>query len=679
MFPKQRASAALAVAAMVVGSSLAATATAGSAAGVERPSTGRAAAEPAPPAQGAVAAAVERATRQAGIQLGAKHTRRPTVTIDGRAYPAADPMLAELPDGIPTDLFYWRRHHRQQGLARMRARVPGTRAGRAVVPTPFVYREHEPVGVIGRNDGRASAEPLENLGVDRPRQAARIVGRLSSPPVPARRVSTHEDQGSIYRATPSGIGRAHPRIVVRSRIGDGPHGSHGDRHGDFDFFRVHAFAGSAIAADTAGSGFDTVLVVYDAAGHIVSANDDVDSDEGDESVTLTSALEYNVRKTANYFVMVGGFNDDGSVPASPFRSGSGASTGAQGTYRLRITARPVDRDLYRVRLRSGDLLGGVLTGAAKSVQVVRTDGRGMVASEQDASSAYPAESPLPGGGASFAYVAEQPGWYAVSARNGVGDYRLLLETYPPGTTGTGQQTVFLDFDGARVNTAQFGGDGVRTLSPLRTFLPRWRLPASAQNALIDATVAAVRENIDATPRARGLNKALSVQVLNSRDNPDPFGQPNVTRIVVGGTIRQTGLPTIGIAQSIDPGNYAHQETAIVLLDELSRRAGPSSSLNTYLRPRSNRVAFVGHALGNVIAHETGHLLGNFHTNNADRRVNLMDAGGGSFSRFFGVGPDRVGGTADDTDVNFGEDVYSPDEGFHGVENTLNNSAWAFVP
>lgn len=667
MFAAQRASVALVAAAMVVGSSLAVstTATAG---------------PPTRPKQ-RHPAIVERLTKQAGIQLGAKHTSRPIVTIGDRRYAAADPTLAQLPTGTQTDPFYWRAQHRRQGLARMRAAAPGAGVRRAAVPTPFVYREQEPAGVLGRNDGRTTAEPLENLGVDRPSQAARVVGRLSAPPVKARTGSTREDQGSIYRATPSGVGRAHPRVVVRSRIGDGPHGSTGDGTGDFDFFKVHASAGSAIQADTAGSRFDTVLVVYDSGGHIVSANDDDESTEGEEGdgePKLTSALEYNVRRTGDYFVMVGGFNEEGSVPANPFRSGSGTSAEEEGAYRLRITAGPVDRDLYRVRLRSGDVLGGVLTGSARSIQVVRTDGRGMVSSEQDISGAYPGDSPLPGGGATFAYVAEQPGWYAVSARNGAGDYRMLLETYPAGTTGAGQQTIFLDFNGERVNTALFGGSGVSTLSPLRTFLPRWKVSPTAQNALIDATVAAVKENIDSTLLAKGLNKTLSVRVLNSSDDADPFGQPGVSRVVVGGTIRQTGLPTIGIAQSIDPGNFGHEETAIVLLDELSRRSGPGHSLNTYLRPRSDRVAFIGHALGNVIAHETGHLIGSFHTDNANGRVNLMDAGGGDFRRFYGVGPDRVGGTADDTDVNFGEDVFAPDEGFHGLQNTLNNSAWAFV-
>jgi hypothetical protein len=270
----------------------------------------------------------------------------------------------------------------------------------------------------------------------------------------------------------------------------------------------------------------------------------------------------------------------------------------------------------------------------------------------------------------------------VSAGEGAGDYRLLVETYRPGTesTATGaEQTVFLDFDGERLNTGIYGGAGVRTMSPLRSFLTRWGLRRGQEPELVDAVVASVRENLAETVAARGLNPDVAVRVLDSRHDADPWGQPNVSRVVVGGTIAQSGVPTIGIAQSIDPGNYAHEETALVLLDSLSLRAKEDYSLNTYLRPRSDRVGFVGQALGNVVSHEVGHMVGSFHTENTSRRANLMDAGGAGFNRLFGVGPDQVGGTADDRDVNFGEDRFDLFEGFEGIEDTLNNTAWAFRP
>ena len=62
--------------------------------------------------------------------------------------------------------------------------------------------------------------------------------------------------------------------------------------------------------------------------------------------------------------------------------------------------------------------------------------------------------------------------------------------------------------------------------------------------------------------------------------------------------------------------------------------------------------FVGTAIGNIVAHEAGHFLGSFHVDNFNTVPNLMDQGG-NFPLLFGVGPDDVGGTADDRDVDFG--------------------------
>jgi hypothetical protein len=162
---------------------------------------------------------------------------------------------------------------------------------------------------------------------------------------------------------------------------------------------------------------------------------------------------------------------------------------------------------------------------------------------------------------------------------------------------------------------------------------------------------------------------MALRILNSRDHPDPWGQPHVSRIIVGGTIAQSGVPTIGVAQSIDPGNFDTAETALVLLDVLSDPAGDDASLNTYLRGRSNRVAFVAQAVGNVASHEAGHFFGDWHVDQFNAKANLMDQGG-NFPVLYGVGRDRVGGTVDDADVDFGEDVFHPDEGFTGIEDTL---------
>jgi hypothetical protein len=192
-------------------------------------------------------------------------------------------------------------------------------------------------------------------------------------------------------------------------------------------------------------------------------------------------------------------------------------------------------------------------------------------------------------------------------------------------------------------------------------------------------IAETRENLRQDMIASGLNDDFALRIRNSRDHPDPWGQPNVSRVIVGGTIEQSGIETIGIAQSIDPGNFATEESALVLLDVLSDPAGVPGdpSLNTYLTPASNKIRFIGQAVGNIVSHEAGHFFGDWHVDQFNDDANLMDQGG-NFPLLYGVGPDGVGGTADDPDVDFGEDVFNPNEGFTGIEDTLSRLAFALT-
>jgi hypothetical protein len=196
--------------------------------------------------------------------------------------------------------------------------------------------------------------------------------------------------------------------------------------------------------------------------------------------------------------------------------------------------------------------------------------------------------------------------------------------------------------------------------------------------VIDGVVATVRENIEHDLAAKGTNRRFAVRILNSRDHADPWGQKNVSRVVVGGSIAESGIPTVGIAQSIDAGNFGKEETSLVLLDILSAPASQSqTSLNAYITPASDKIAFIGRAIGNVTAHEAGHMSGSWHQDQFNALDTIMDQGGNP-KGMFGVGPDGVGGTADDVDVDFHEDVLNPNEGFTGIEDTLNRTAWAYT-
>ena len=69
----------------------------------------------------------------------------------------------------------------------------------------------------------------------------------------------------------------------------------------------------------------------------------------------------------------------------------------------------------------------------------------------------------------------------------------------------------------------------------------------------------------------------------------------MSRLIIGGTISEAGVETIGISQSIDPGNFDTADTALILLDEVSGTVDEqgAATMNAYLTSRSDRVRFVG--------------------------------------------------------------------------------------
>ncbi|WP_306214048.1 PPC domain-containing protein [Actinoplanes sp. RD1] len=617
-------------------------------------------------------AALGLATLAPGVAQAAPDTAAaPAAAAPGAKPKGPNPFLAELPPGAQPDYLGWAKYLKRQAAAKTAARLKSQGTSLAAkAAAAVVVDEDEPDGTNGSNETPADAQRVRNFGTGAKQNAAiRVLGQLDNEAVtPVTRAANPEDDGSIPLAGPSGVGPASGAATIAAQIGDGPHGRAAGGSGDFDFYRVEAAAGQTITADTLtdpDGPLDTMAAIYAADGTRVAFNDDQSLE------TLDSYVTYRVTTAGTYYVAIEGWP---SQPQDPFDSGSGLAPGTEGDYSVTISSAVADQDFYAIQLRPGDVLGASVKGSATYLTVYDTDPKEVHGSSQDATSIYPPQSPLPGGGnAATDYVATKAGWHYVGVTSGSGAYDITVEAYRPPLEGAKPtQTLFLDFDGGRVNTGIFGGTGNVTLSPFSAFVARWGIPRAQEDELIDAIVAETTENLKQDLIDSGLNKRFKLRILNSKDHADPWGQENVSRIVVGGTIAESGVPTIGIAQSIDPGNFGTEETALVLQDVLSEPGGVDApaSLNTYLTPASDRIAFVAQAEGNVIAHEAGHFFGNWHTDNASENVNLQDAGGANYDALFGVGPDGVGGTADDTDVDFGLDRFSPAEGFVGTEDTL---------
>lgn len=485
-----------------------------------------------------------------------------------------------------------------------------------------------------------------------------------------------EDEGSILLASETLL-TAGNAIVVNSEIGDGPFGLAGSGTGDFDFYAIrNVRAGTTISVDMDTpfpfGPLDPTVAVYTADGTIVAFNDD-------SGGTFDSFVSVAAPADGDYFVSIGTFGNP--VLNDPFVSGSGngvdtTTFGApnEGVYTATIGVDYFDEISVAFTPNKGDVVGAAVNGTPAALSLVDKSGILRQGSQQDANGFFPTGTPLPAGLASVGHVVDRTGLFTLNVRSSEsGPYTLDIASFLPelreGDRGE-VQTVFIDFDGAVFDRGPvFGGpSSIRNLSPLSAFLPNWGLTAADEDAVIDAILAVIEESLVSDLEA-GPNPKFEVRLLNSRDHEDPFGQPNVSRVIVGGTIPELGINTIGIAQSIDVGNYATEETAVTLLDVLSGRLASGANLNNIPRaPGVSIIDLIGVGVGEITAHEAGHYLGSWHTDQFNATPNIMDQGGNLNFTILGLGPDGVFGTADDTNVQFVRDAFNPNEGFSGLED-----------
>ena len=366
-------------------------------------------------------------------------------------------------------------------------------------------------------------------------------------------------------------------------------------------------------------------------------------------------------------------------------------------------ANGVDVDLFKITMREGDLLDAQMaTGSVVDSILAVFDATGtlIVANDDDSppgggsqSATYPVSSPLlrtSSFNPKITWVAPADGDYILLVQGydetETGPYTMQLrlrrggfETMAPGE----KQIIFVDFDGEVINAqALFGfGNQVAALAPLEGFLAYWGLPntEATRNAVMDAILAQIEANLE---DLRAVVPRLQYELRNSRDHADPFGQPNVSRLIVGGTEAALGIPTIGIAESVDPGNYEREETAVVLLEALATNGSGIAAQNVARAAGTTLIDAIGIGVGNVATHELGHLLGAWHTVNVNYTPCIMDAGGGYLLlNVYETGLDAVLGTADDERSRFVIDFFDEYEGvaFGGsIEHTAHRAAYALA-
>lgn len=85
-----------------------------------------------------------------------------------------------------------------------------------------------------------------------------------------------------------------------------------------------------------------------------------------------------------------------------------------------------------------------------------------------------------------------------------------------------------------------GRSRLAALSPFGTFIGQWGLGRTQETVLINRITATVRDNVRRDLIEKGLNDRLAVRIVNSQDNPDIFGETDVSRVIAGRRHRPIG-------------------------------------------------------------------------------------------------------------------------------------------
>ena len=530
------------------------------------------------------------------------------------------------------------------------------------------------------------------------------------------------DNGSINSATEVNFINQ-TNIDIQGVIGDGDFADLQGGRGDTDFYALRnlkandiLFIGTQSTTGFFHRSFD--MVVYNSRG---------------ESIFTTSALnavspfddptQVRIPEDGDYFVAFGV-----GQAVNPFDPSQGVTSGPSDSilprllnnkYTLRFGVNlPEIQDIYRFFGQKGQVVGiGLSTNASRDIRARDTtilslyDRKGRLLMRSDSSISAVLVSPdsnAPRGSrASLQRVLEESGEYflTISGRTTSTEYIVTIRSSEPTLRNDvpyATQKIFVDFDGAVLDITNFPIDEPRqtsTLSPLTSFLSAFDLQPSDEDKVIDAVMKHLKAILvdDVAKRSRNglpirsiqsqflrVPGRFNIELLNSRDDPDPGeNAQNISRVIIGGTADELGAPVVGLSQHIDVGNFTTNDSAVVLLDSLSGSRNEARNINFLPRaPSFSKIDMIGLVVGTIAAHEIGHILGCFHTDNTTdplndnggfelTEANIMDQGGNAFADSLGAGNDGIFGTEDDIEVVFGVDQYHPNELFEGFEDTLN--------
>ncbi|UZO82540.1 T9SS type A sorting domain-containing protein [Aquimarina sp. ERC-38] len=572
------------------------------------------------------------------------------------------------------------------------------------------FNENESAGQ-NLNDAIENAETISNFGSSNDEaNTVFINGTLALEEVPDfsfQVFETEEDNGAIPSASLIDLPERFAFYFTEATIGDGPQGSVNGGNGDFDFYKVtleESELTQVIAQATDSIPINLALIIYNEQGQIL---------DFDVRPTPQTVIEFIAPEAGNYYFAIYEFETlFGALPLNPFDPTSGGGAVNEGSYALQLSyfGETPDTDSYSFSLKKGDVFGVAIDGVLRTTASLFLSDNTPGISTRDFTNFLSPNSPLPSNGqTTLSYVIPEDGNYTLSIGSSLGPYTAEILSSRPGLEANSigkKQLIYLDYTGSEFVQREFFrvpdtisvNDPVlnqeRFLSPFEDFLTNWGIENNTFNRvrLIHEIDKVVKENLKQELREKGINPELDVLIFSDLGSdflgdriPSILNRAGIpfSTVIVGGTIEESGIGTIGIANEIDSGNFSIDDQALVLLDELSN-VDPNNPNSINNIPRADNVPIeelIEVVLGNVIAHEIGHYLGNYHTTNSNEVFSIMDEGG-NINGLAGI-TDGAFGDANTVNVDFAKDTYSLNESFSplGIDQTDVNTAFAlsFIP
>lgn len=578
--------------------------------------------------------------------------------------PLGNPYLSLLPKGAKPNYDYWK-SRQMQGRKLGRESEDNNSVG-----THPIYRDykdiHDNEGLeqLGLNDTIDNAISLSGSNF---RISGRIYTPLEAELRPTVFVEQSEDNDDAQSATQIPLLNANVEYVTEGALGDGS-----QQDDDFDVFKL-----GSLNTDL------PLLIKYEQTSEL-STNHRVRASLFDtelELVGLQSAVGGSfyfgggLIEDFNQFHLALGYHWlDDEEELNDVESHYG-NFYTPFDYKLTVFQAETDVDTYAFYAEEGQIIS--VSDSNMSLDIsLRKDGKHIIAGHVPGFSIFPESSQIPRSNVKdLVYTVQESGTYTISIRSAgftekAQDYDVKLSILDGSHFDMDvneNQIVFLDFNGAKLNGRPFNGlDEMIELSPLADFMIDLGLAPEEENQLVLEVSKRVEAKVRSILDEASTAETSKVTFYNSLEHEDTFGQQNVSRLIVGGTEEELKMSTIGVAQSIDVGNFDKEESAIILLDNISDIYYQDSVHN--LRNESTHFDLVAEVLAVVSAHELGHILSAFHTDNSNETANIMDAGG-NMAMKIGSGEDEIYGTEDDVDVYYAEDELDPWEGFRGNQHT----------